>query len=43
MDVGASFGVGASAKLEIDIGGTVDAVCDGAKAAWDGVKNWSHW
>lgn len=43
LDVGASFGVGASAKLEIDIGGTVDAVCDGAKAAWDGVKNWFHW
>lgn len=40
LDVGATLGVGASVKLEIDVSGTVDAVCDGAKAAWDGVKGW---
>lgn len=39
LDVGATLGVGASAKLEIDVSGTVDAVCDGAKAAWNGAKS----
>ena len=49
LDVGATLGVGASAKLEVDISGTVDAVCDGAeaawnsaKSAWNGVKSWFH-
>jgi hypothetical protein len=38
LDVGATLGVGASVKLDIDVSGTVNAVCDGAKAAWKGVK-----
>ncbi len=49
LDVGATLGVGASAKLEVDISGTVNAVCDGAqaawngaKSAWNGVKSWFH-
>ncbi len=46
IDVGASIGVGASLKLEVDVGGMVDGVCDAAEAvgdfakdAWDGVKD----
>lgn len=39
VDIGATLGVGASVKLEVDVGGTVDAVCDGAKAAWEGAKD----
>lgn len=35
LDVGATLGVGASVKLEVDIGGTIDAVKDAGKAAWD--------
>lgn len=35
LDLGASFGVGASVKLDIDISGTIDAVCSFAKSAWD--------
>ena len=40
MDVGASFGLGASVKLEIDINGTVNAVCDGVRAVWDNIRWW---
>lgn len=39
FDVGASLGVGFSVDVEIDVGGMVDTVADGAKAAWDGVKD----
>ena len=35
LDVGATLGVGASVKLEVDIGGTIDAVKDLGQAAWD--------
>ncbi|MCC8026252.1 MAG: hypothetical protein LIP16_13275 [Clostridium sp.] len=38
LDVGATLGVGGSVSLEIDVSGTVNAVCDGAKAAWNGIK-----
>ena len=38
FDVGATLGVGASVKLDIDVSGTVNADCDGPKAAWKGVK-----
>ena len=40
VDVGAYVGVGGSVSLEIDVSGTVEAVCDGAKAAWDTVTDW---
>lgn len=43
LDVGATLGVGASVKLEIDVGGTVEAVCDVAKAAWDDLQKWKFW
>ncbi len=36
LDVGASFGVGVSLKLDVDFSGTVDAVCDFAESVWDG-------
>ena len=38
VDIGASVGVGGSIKLDIDMSGTVNAVCDTAKAAWNGIK-----
>lgn len=43
LDVGATLGVGASVKLEVDVGGTVKTVCDGAKAAWNGLKKLKFW
>lgn len=39
FDVGASLGVGVSVDVEIDVGGMVDTVVDGAQAAWDGIKD----
>lgn len=36
LDIGATVGVGGSVSLEVDVSGTVNALCDGAKAAWDG-------
>lgn len=36
-DIGASLGIGASVKLEIDIGGMVDTVADAAQAVWTGI------
>lgn len=36
LDVGATLGVGASVKLEVDIGGTISAVYDSVTAAWTG-------
>lgn len=43
LDIGATLGVGASVKLEVDIGGTVNTVCDGARAAWSGIKKLKFW
>ena len=40
VDVGAYVGVGGSVGFEVDIGGAVDAVCGGAKAAWDWATGW---
>ncbi len=40
MDIGASFGVGASVKLEIDVSGTVNAAKGAVKSAWNGIKSW---
>ncbi len=39
-DIGASLGLGVSVKLEVDIGGTVDAVVDGAKSLWNRLTSW---
>lgn len=39
VDIGASFGVGASVSLDIDVGGMVDTIADTATAAWEGVKD----
>lgn len=38
-DVGASLGVGVSLDVEVDVGGMVDTVVDGAVAAWDTVSD----
>ena len=38
-DIGASLGVGVSVGFEVDIGGMVDTVVDGAEAAWDGITD----
>ena len=38
FDVGESLGVGASAGMEVDVGGMVDTVCDTAESAWSGLK-----
>lgn len=38
-DIGASLGVGVSVSLEVDLGGMVDTVVDGASAAWEGIKD----
>ncbi|MDO5550775.1 MAG: hypothetical protein Q4F76_06360, partial [Lachnospiraceae bacterium] len=43
LDVGATLGVGASVKLEVDIGGTISAVYGGAKAAWTGLQQLKFW
>ena len=40
LEIGAALGVGGSVGLVIDVGGTVDAVCDGAKAAWTEFTSW---
>jgi len=40
VDVGAYVGVGGSVGFEVDIGGAVDAVCDGAKAVWGWASSW---
>lgn len=36
-DLGASLGVGLSLKIDVDVSGTVDAVCDTAKSVFDGI------
>lgn len=40
LDVGATLGVGASVKLEIDVGGTIKAVCENASSIWSGLTSW---
>ncbi len=40
FDVGASLGIGASIGFEVDVSGTVDAICSKAEAAWDAIKGW---
>lgn len=39
VDVGAAVGVGFDLGFEVDVSGTVDAVCDTATAAWDTVTD----
>ena len=39
VDIGAAVGVGFDLGFEVDVSGTVDAVCDLAESAWDGAKN----
>ena len=38
-EVGASLGLGFDVGFEVDVGGMVDTVVDGAKSAWDGISN----
>lgn len=40
LDVGAALWVGASVKLEVDIGGMVDTVCGTAKSVWNKFTGW---
>ncbi len=40
LDIGASFGVGASVKLEIDVSGTVNAVSGAVQSAWSKFTGW---
>ena len=39
VDIGAAVGVGFDIGFEVDVSGTVDAVCDFASSAWEGVSN----
>ncbi len=39
VDIGAAVGVGFDLGFEVDVSGTVDAVCDFASSAWEGVSN----
>lgn len=43
VDVGATLGVGASVKLEIDVSGTLDAIHDKAGEVWSEVTNLFGW
>lgn len=43
VDVGATLGVGASVKLEIDVSGTIDAIHDKVSETWSEVKNLFRW
>lgn len=36
FDMGAALGVGFDVGFEVDVSGTVDAICDCASSAWDG-------
>lgn len=40
MDIGASLGIGIGIKLDIDMGGTINAVADTAKSAWNTFTGW---
>lgn len=39
VDVGASLGVGVSLDVQIDVGGMVDTVVDGAQAGWEYIRD----
>lgn len=39
VDIGAAVGVGFDLGFEVDVSGTVDAVCDAASNAWESVTN----
>ena len=39
VDAGLSVGLGVSVNVEVDIGGMVDTVVDGAQVAWEGIKD----
>lgn len=39
LDAGVSVGLGVSINVEVDIGGMVDTVVDGAQVAWEGIKD----
>ena len=39
VDIGAAVGVGFDLGFEVDVSGTIDAVCDIATSAWEGVSN----
>ena len=39
VDIGATLGVGGSVSLEVDLSKTVNAVADGAKNVWSGLKS----
>lgn len=39
LDAGVSVGVGVSINVEVDVGGMVDTVVDGAQVAWEGIKD----
>lgn len=47
VDIGATLGVGGSVSLEVDLSKTVNAVADGAKNVWSGLKSGAkklfHW
>lgn len=43
VDVGATLGVGVSVKLDIDVSGTIEGVCDAAGKVWSGVSSLFHW
>lgn len=38
-EVGASLGLGFDVGFEVDVGGMVNTVADGAKSAWEGISN----
>lgn len=43
LDIGASVGIGASLKVDIDVSGTVDAIAEGVGEVWSGIKDFFHW
>lgn len=43
FDIGASIGVGASVKFEIDVSGAVDAVTETASDVWSGITDLFGW
>lgn len=43
LDIGATVGVGGSVKIDIDVSGAVNTVCEKAGEVWSGVKNFFGW
>jgi len=39
LDAGLAVGLGVSLNVEVDVGGMVDTVVDGAQVAWEGIKD----